>query len=63
MTSLINFFKEVRSELFKVIWPTRKDTIRYTALVIVFSLFVAVVLGAADYGLTKLFAFILSKRF
>lgn len=39
----------------KVVWPTRRQTIVYTAMVIVFSLAVAVILGAADYGLLKLF--------
>lgn len=37
----------------KVIWPSRRDTIRYTLTVIIFSLVVAAILGAADYGLLK----------
>lgn len=51
MNKITSFFKEVRSELSKVVWPSRKDTIRYTISVIIFSLAVAIVLGAADYGL------------
>lgn len=53
MSKIINFFREVRSELSKVIWPSRRDTIRYTAMVIVFSIVMAIILGAADLGLLK----------
>ncbi len=57
----MNFFKEVYGELQKVVWPSRKQTIRYTTTVIVFSVVVAVILGAADYGLLKLFEKIVVK--
>ena len=39
----------------KVVWPTRKQTLQYTLMVIVFSVVMALFLGAADYGLLKLF--------
>jgi preprotein translocase SecE subunit len=45
----------------KVIWPSRADTIRYTAVVIVFSFAVALILGAADYGLLKGFEKVLNR--
>lgn len=57
----MNFFKEVYGELQKVVWPSRKQTIRYTTTVIVFSVVVAAILGAADYGLLKLFEKIVVK--
>ncbi len=59
MSKIIQFFKDVLAELRKVIWPSRYDTIRYTVTVIVFSLVVAGILGAADYGLLKGFEAIL----
>jgi len=62
MTSPIQFLKEARSELTKVVWPTRRETIRITIAVILLSLAVAIFLGAVDYGLTKLFEWVLSKR-
>ena len=40
--------KESRQELGKVNWPTKAETIRLTAFVIVFSLFMAAFLGALD---------------
>lgn len=61
MKKIVNFFKEVYGELQKVVWPSRKQTIRYTATVIVFSVIVAIILGAADYGLLKLFEKIVVK--
>jgi preprotein translocase subunit SecE len=57
MVNPIQFIKEVRSELVKVVWPERSQVIRTTAAVIVLSMVVAVFLGAVDYGLTKLIEF------
>ena len=54
MARPIQFLKEVKSELTKVIWPTRAQTIRMTLYVIGISLLVAVILGAVDFGLTEL---------
>ena len=61
MKSLIEFFKGVKTEMVKVVWPTRRDTIRYTFTVIVFSVVIALILGAADFGLLKTFEAILNK--
>ena len=56
---MFKFFAEVKNELVKVIWPTRGETIKYTAVVILFSLAVALILGAFDYALLKLFEVII----
>lgn len=61
MTSPIQFIKEARAELSKVVWPSRTETIRITIAVIVLSLVVAVFLGAVDFGLTKLFEWGVAK--
>lgn len=53
MNKVIQFLKEVKAELGKVVWPTRRDTIRYTVTIIVFSLVIAAILGATDFGLLK----------
>jgi len=55
MTRVFQFFRDVKAELWKVVWPSRRDTLRYTITVIIFSIAIAVILGAADYGLLKLF--------
>ena len=61
MTRVFQFLRDVRSELLKVVWPTRQETVRYTITVIIFSLVIAGILGAADFGLLKLFEFIIKK--
>jgi preprotein translocase subunit SecE len=49
MNKITTFIKEARVELRKVNWPTREQTIKYTALVVGLSLAVAIFLGALDY--------------
>lgn len=56
------FIKEAKNELFKVVWPTRRDIIRITVTVIGISLVVAVFLGGVDFGLNKLIKFVVEQR-
>jgi len=56
-TRISNFLKETRVELKKVNWPTRKETIKYTLIVVGLSFVVAVFLGGLDY----FFTFLISK--
>lgn len=51
---LAQYIKETRAELKHVSWPTRKQAIVYTIVVIVISLVTAVYLGAFDYVFTTL---------
>ncbi len=51
---IITFLKEVRLEMKKVNWPTRKETIRYTLIVIGISVAVAIFLGGFDFIFTTL---------
>ena len=59
---LIQYVKDSKSELGKVTWPTKKDTIKYSILVIVITLFVAVFFGGLDWilstGLEQLYALV-----
>ena len=48
------FLKGSREELRKVNWPTKKETIRLTAFVIIFSLIVAAFLGILDIFFLKI---------
>lgn len=49
-----SFFKDTISELRKVVWPTRREAMRLTILVIIISAVVGLALGAVDYGFTQL---------
>ncbi len=62
MNRVINYFKEVREELEKVVWPTKEQTIRYTILVLIVATSVGIALGALDYVLTILTAELLSGQ-
>ena len=55
----IQFLREVRNELSKVVWPTRKSTTGLTAVVLVFVLIVSFFLGVIDFGLSRLVRIIL----
>ena len=49
MNGLTNYIKESIAELKKVTWPTRREAINHTLLVIGISLGMAAFLGAMDY--------------
>ncbi len=48
------FLREARNELKKVKWPTRKELMASTAVVIVLVLVVSLFLGIVDFGLIKI---------
>ncbi len=48
---LIQYFIDSKAELKKVSWPTKKETIKSSLLVIIISLLTAVFLGAVDFFL------------
>jgi len=43
------FLKEARTELKKVSWPTRKELVGSTTIVLVVSILFGIVLGAIDF--------------
>ncbi|MEM8529415.1 MAG: preprotein translocase subunit SecE [Chloroflexota bacterium] len=49
-------FREVRSEMKKVIWPTREETFRLTIVVIMVSIVIGAILFSADFLFTNLMA-------
>ncbi len=59
--NIVQFFSEVKAELLKVVWPSKSETFRYTMTVIVFSVAVALILGAFDYMLLRVFEAIINR--
>lgn len=49
-TPFINMWHEIR----KVTWPTRKDLVNYTAVVLLFIVFMSLVIGVLDLGASSL---------
>jgi preprotein translocase subunit SecE len=56
------FITETIAELKKVVWLTRRETIYLTALVLIVTIAAAVVLGAIDYGFSRLVDTVLLGR-
>jgi preprotein translocase subunit SecE len=52
-TTPASFLRETRDELKKVVWPSRQEIIRLTAVVIAVSLLVGLFLGGLDFIFTK----------
>ncbi|MFC1888143.1 preprotein translocase subunit SecE [Thermodesulfobacteriota bacterium] len=56
----LQFLREFRVEMKKVTWPSRKDTIAGTSVVIIITLIISFYLGTVDILLTKVMNFLLS---
>jgi len=54
-----NFLIEAKAELRKVTWPTRRQTIASTSVVILVVFVVSAFLGLVDFGLTKIIKLVL----
>jgi preprotein translocase subunit SecE len=50
------FLRETRSELRKVVWPTRREAVNMTAIVLGVTVLMAAGLGIVDWLFTELFA-------
>ena len=55
-------FKNMWHELKQVTWPTKKDLVNYTCIVLVFMVFMGVVIGLLDMGASKLVTAISSLK-
>jgi preprotein translocase subunit SecE len=55
------FLREVKTELKKVTWPSRKDTLSGTVVVLVAVFIIAIFLGIVDSGLSNLMKELLKK--
>jgi len=52
MNKAVKYILESKSELKKVVWPSKKETTNYTLLVIGISLGIALFFGVVDYFLS-----------
>ena len=54
-----SFFRGVRQEMKKVVWPTKNESARYTIVVLITVAFISLLIMAVDFvftGFYKLFA-------
>ncbi|HUC87088.1 MAG TPA: preprotein translocase subunit SecE [Candidatus Saccharimonadales bacterium] len=61
MHRLQRYFQQSWAELAKVVWPTRRQAIRLTIAVIIFSLVLAAFIGIVDYFYTLGLQSLISK--
>lgn len=57
----LEFFREAKAELKKVIWPTKQEVVRMTVLIVAVSVVVGAFIGGLDFSFTKLFGFLLQR--
>ena len=56
---VVKWFRELKSEFKKVVWPTKKQVFNNTFVVLVTMVLSSVFVGALDFGLLRLFKFLL----
>jgi preprotein translocase subunit SecE len=57
---VMQYFRETRAELRKVVWPTREEAINLTIIVVATVVGMSVFLGVFDYVFTVLLRFLLT---
>ena len=55
----VEFLKESKNELSKVVFPSRQEVIGATVVVVMSVIVVSIFLGVVDLGLSKLIAYII----
>ncbi|MEG6509828.1 preprotein translocase subunit SecE [Methyloligella sp. 2.7D] len=58
-TNPFEFLQEVRTEVSKVTWPTRRETVITTIMVVIMSILAALFFLAADWILSELVSLVL----
>ncbi len=53
MSRFIDYLKDTKAEVKHVSWPTQRQAMVFTVLVIIFSVVVAILLGFADFIFTE----------
>ncbi len=56
---LSNFFRELRGEIRKVVWPTRREVVNLTAVIVALSAALGALLGIVDFLFSEFFRFLL----
>jgi len=59
---IVKYFIDSYRELRKVTWPTKKQLIRDTLIVLISSIVVTAFVGVVDLGLTKLLEYFVASK-
>ena len=55
MSKVMQFLRESKAELKKVVWPSREDVVSSVQVVIISTVLIAIVLGVLDFGFKEAF--------
>lgn len=58
---IVQYIRETRAELRKVVWPTREEAINLTAIVVGTIIVMSAFFGVVDYILTQLFRLLINR--
>lgn len=61
LNKLVQFLKDVRFELSKVTWPSRRELLGSAVIVVIMSVIVSLFIGVVDLGFSNLVSFIFSR--
>lgn len=61
MKPVINYLKDAKAELAKVVWPKPKEVVKLTLTVLIVTLILGGYLGALDLGFAKLLETVISQ--
>lgn len=59
---ITRFFRDYKSEIKKIVWPTLKDVLKNTFIVLVMCLLIGILIWGVDFGLSKLLDLILGSK-
>ncbi len=62
INNIKSYFRGVVTEAKKVVWPTKKEVINHTLVVIVAVIVIMTVFGSFDFGLSKLLEFVIKSQ-
>ncbi len=57
--AVANFLREVRTELVKSSWPTRKELVDSTGVVVVAVLLFSIFVGVSDFVLSRIISYLM----
>lgn len=60
--AVINYFKDAKAELSKVVWPKPKEVIKLTMTVLLITLIIGFYLGGLDLAFAKGLSVLLSQN-
>lgn len=58
---VMQYLRETRAELRKVVWPTREEAINLTGIVVATIVAMSIFMGFFDYVFTLLFRFLIAR--